>query len=180
MGTRVLRAAVLGGGLLGGIASATTMVRLDLRALAHAAQLIVRGRCVSARSMWENGTIWTLMDFQVMEAVKGGATAGDRLTVRLPGGRAGHLQTKVDGVPDFSSREEVILFLERTSAGDWGITGWKQGTFRVRHDGSRMTVTQESSEFPMYDRRTRSFMVEGIQSMEIGEFRRRLRAIVGQ
>lgn len=176
----MLRAAVLGGGLLGGIATATTMVRLDLRALANAAHVIARVRCVSARSLWENGTLWTFVDFRVLETIKGGPHDGDRLTVRLPGGRAGHLQTKVDGVPDFSSLEEVVLFLEPTSAGDWGITGWKQGTFRVRNEAGKMIVTQESSEFPLYDRRTKSFLVERIQRMEIEEFRRKLRAMVGQ
>jgi len=175
----VFLAVMLSGGVLAGVVNATTMVRLDLAAMANAAQLIVHARCLGLDAKWENGAIWSFVDFQVIETMKGVVQPGEILRVRLAGGRSGHVQTRIDGVPDFFVGETAVLFLEKTSAGDLGITGWAQGTFRVWRDtGGRVSVTQESSEFPTYDRKTKKFFSDGIRNMEIGEFREKVKSLI--
>ena len=82
------------------------------------------------------------------------------------------MQTRIDGVPEFFMGEQVVVFLEHTGAGDFGVTGWTQGTFRVSHDmKGGLNVTQESSEFPMFDRTTKRFSRDGIRNMDINGFR---------
>lgn len=104
---------------------ATTLVRMDLNALAHSAEIIVRARCIHSEARWDSQTIWTFEDFDVLETFKGASP--QILRVRLPGGRVGRLEVKVEGVPQFANGEEAVLFVERTSTGDYGVTSWAQG-----------------------------------------------------
>jgi hypothetical protein len=85
------------------------------------------------------------------------------------------MHTRVEGVPEFSSGEETVLFVERTSAGDLGVTGWAQGTFRIRHDFSgESRLTQDTSHFAVFDPRTHRFVSSGIRNMPLTEFRQKL------
>ena len=97
--------------------------------------------------------------------------------VRLPGGRVGHLATNIEGVPRFQPGEEGFLFLEKTHAGDYSVTAWAEGTFRVRPaPGSAATVTQDSTGFPVFDAETRSFRSEGVRRLPVAEFHEQLEA----
>src|ERR1700733_6721937 len=100
--------------------TATTLARLSLAQMAHAAGSIVRVRCLSVSSQWEAGTIWTFTEFQVLEHFKGAPPA--RIRVRMPGGRVGHVVATVEAAPKFQPGEETILFLEITTAGDYAVT----------------------------------------------------------
>lgn len=152
---------------------ATTLVRMDLDALARSAEFVVRARCVATEARWESGSIWTFAQFEVLESFKGAPPRS--LRVRLPGGRTGNMHTRVDGVPEFSSGEETVLFVERTSAGDLGVTSWAQGTFRVRRDASGEShLIQDSSRFAIFDPRTRRFSSSGIRDISLSEFRQKL------
>ncbi|HET9402011.1 MAG TPA: hypothetical protein VFO34_13770 [Candidatus Acidoferrales bacterium] len=174
-------AAMYAGTVFASVANATTLAHLELPELTKAAELIVYGRCADRESRWENGAVWTFVDFQVIESFKGAAAPAEKIRVRTAGGQVGHLQTRIEGVPQFFAGEEVVLFLERTSAGDVGVTGWSQGTFRVLH-GQRggLTVTQESSEFATFNRSTRTFSHPGIRNMDMAAFREKVRALAGK
>jgi len=150
---------------------ATTLARLSLNQLTAAADHVARVRCVSAESHWENGTIWTVTTFDVVETMKGNLPA--QVTVRLPGGRVGHLTATVDGTPKFDPGTEAILFLERSHSGGFSVSGWVEGTFRIARDpaSGRETVTQDSSSFGVFDAATRSFTTEGIRRMPVEKFR---------
>jgi hypothetical protein len=50
---------------------ATTLARLSVDELAAAADAAARIRCTGAQSRWENGQIWTVTSFDVVETVKG-------------------------------------------------------------------------------------------------------------
>lgn len=164
---------------LASIANATTLLRVELPALTQAAELIIYAKCVDRESRWENGSVWSFVDFRVIETLKGTAVAGEKIRVRVAGGQVGHLQTRIDGVPEFFMGEEVIVFLERTAPGDFGVTGWTQGTFRVSHDmKGGLNVTQESSEFPMFDRNTKRFSRDGIHDMDMNEFREKVKSLL--
>ena len=156
-------------------ARGTTLVRMSLDQMGQAADTIVRGRCISASSRWEAGAIWTFAEVDVVEALKGSPPA--RIQVRLPGGRVGHLATKVEDAPRLQPGEEKILFLERTRAGDYSVTAWVEGAFRIRKNSSgEETVTQDSSEVMVFDASTRQFQAQGIRNLPMSEFRQRLAA----
>jgi len=162
---------------------ATTLERLSLDQLAAAADATARVRCSSAQSRWENGQIWTFTSFDVLETIKG--TLPARITVRLPGGRVGHFTAIVDGTPKFNAAEEVVVFLERipgglkvepAPGGGFSVAAWVEGTCRIRHDPRTgvETVTQDSSNFAVFDTATRTFHTEGIRRMPMQQFRERV------
>jgi len=157
---------------------ATTLAQMDLAQLAHAAQVVARVRCVGSESHRDSGHIWTFTRFSVVEAMQGSPDA--TLLVRLPGGRDGHTIESVDGVPRFLPGEETILFLERTRTGEWSVTAWGEGTFRIWRDARTglESVTQDSSRLPVFDRATRTFRAQGIVRMPMSDFRERLAAAI--
>ncbi len=151
-------------------AHATTLVRMDLNALAHSAEIIVRARCVHSETHWESETIWTFDDFAVLETFKGAPP--QILRVRLPGGRVDHTEVRIEGVPAFAAGEETVLFVEKTSAGDYGVTSWAQGTFRIHREKiGDAKLTQDSSHFAVFDPHTHQFATVGLKNLPISEFR---------
>lgn len=159
---------------------ATTLARLSLDQLAAGADGVARVRCVGAESRWENGAIWTVTTFDVLEPMKGNLAS--RIVVRLPGGKVGHLTAAVDGTPKFSSGEEAVVFLERMRTGGYSLAGWVEGTFRIALDPAthHETVTQDSSGFAVFDAATRTFRTEGVRKMPIELFRARLTAAIAR
>jgi hypothetical protein len=74
--------------------------------------------------------IWTETRFEVLQLDRG--VLRGVVTVRMMGGRAGHLHSRIDGVPQFRASEEVYLFLWNRRQGDpHAVLGWSQGTFRI-------------------------------------------------
>jgi hypothetical protein len=117
---------------LAAAARATTLERMSVEAMTKAAGVVAEARCTGSASEWQGGEIWTITRFAVIEAWKG--NPGRQVTVRLPGGRVGHITSLVPGVPRFSAGEEVVLFLESPRAGAYAVTAWSEGTFRIRRD----------------------------------------------
>jgi hypothetical protein len=159
-------------------ARATTLVRLSLDQLAAGSDAVARVNYAGAESRWENGSIWTVTTVKVVEVIKGNLPG--EISVRLPGGRVGHLTATVDGTPKFSPGDDAVVFLKRTPAGGFTVAGWVEGTFRISHDprtGSQ-TVTQDSSAFAVFDTATRTFRTEGIRRMPMEEFRVRIASAV--
>ncbi len=159
---------------------ATTLARLSLDQLAAAADGVARVRCVGAESRWEDGSIWTVTTFDVIETLKGNLPA--QVAVRLPGGKVGHLTAAVDGTPRFSAGEQAVVFLERAPTGGYSVAGWVEGTFRIAQDavGGRELVTQDSSGFAVFDAATRTFRAEGIRKMPMELFRSRVTAAIAR
>jgi hypothetical protein len=171
--------AVCAAAVLAAAAGATTLARMSLRQLAKAAHVVVRARCLASESRWQGGEIWTFSRFETIEAFKGAPPAG--FTVRLIGGQAGGIESVVAGVPRFFPGEEVILFLNPVAGGDYSVTAWVEGTFRVRRGaGGERFVTQESAAEEVYDRATHSFRIEGIRRMPLAAFRRKLEKITSK
>src|SRR5580704_18702752 len=83
--------------------AATTLERMSLPRLTHAAQWVIRARCLENRSgdqiSGPRPGIWTVTDFAVEESWKGPSST--HVQVRLPGGRAGHVIRLVPGAPRF-------------------------------------------------------------------------------
>jgi hypothetical protein len=159
---------------------ATTLVRLSLDQLAAGSEAVARVRFVRAESRWENGSIWTVTMFDVVENLKGQLPG--QIEVRLPGGRVGHLTSTVEGTPKFNPGIEAVVFLQRSHAGGFTVAGWVEGSFRISRDPRTgiETVTQDSSAFAVFDTTTRAFRTEGIRRMPIEEFRARIAASVAR
>jgi hypothetical protein len=161
-------------------ARATTLQRMNLGQLAQAAGTVVRARCSGASALWEDGSIWTLNEFDVVERFKGSPPA--HILVRSPGGRIGHISTRVEEAPEFRPGDNAVLFLEAAADGSYGVTAWAEGTFRIRNrsEAGGELVTQESSGSPVFDPVTRQFRSEGIRNLLWSEFRRRLLGALSQ
>lgn len=159
---------------------ATTLARLSLEQLAHGSDAVARVRFAGAESRWENGSIWTVTTFDVVETLKG--ELPPKIEVRLPGGHVGHLTATVEGTPKFNPGGEAVLFLQGASAGGFTVAGWVEGSFRVLRDARTgvETVTQDSSAFAVFDAATRTFHTEGIRRMPIAQFRARVAAAIAR
>lgn len=162
--------------LLAAAAQATTLQRMSLKELTAASGAVVRARAVASESRWENGHIWTTTTFDVLETLKGGTAS--RIQVRLIGGRAGSLTSRVEGVPRFRAGEEAYLFLATQPSGEWTVTGWALGTFRVAREprDGKESVTQDTGSVTLFDPATRTFRAGGVRRMPVEDFRREVAA----
>ena len=161
-------------------AGATTLARMELDELTRTAAVVARARCVGNSSRWEDGHMWTLTKFAVTEVWK--SRAPQTIVVRLVGGQDEQRTVRVDGVPRFQQGEEVVLFLEPSLKGELTVTGWAQGTFRIRRDPGTQeeSVTQDTSGLGVFDPATREFRAGGVRRMALREFKERVfRAAAG-
>jgi|ERR1700675_317655 hypothetical protein len=165
---------LIGLGLIAVVAQATTLVRLRFQDLVHYSYSIARVRCVRAESRVENGEIWTDTSFRVLVQNKG--YLPEEIVVRQPGGKFQHLQSHVEGAPEFRPGEEVYLFLSRHPGQQFLIVGWAQGTFRIHRDlrSGGETVTQDSAETPVFDPTSESFTTTGAKNLSVGIFEQRV------
>lgn len=161
---------------MAGAARGTTIERMSIQRLAQAAPVIVRARCTGTSVVYDAGEIWTLTSLDLEEVWRGASPA--QITVRLLGGRWGDITSHVSGVPQFRPGEEVVLFLEPASRGDFSVVSWEQGTFRIRRGGSggQSYVTQDTASFATFDSGTRTFRATGIRNLPIELFRAQVRA----
>jgi hypothetical protein len=157
-------------------ARATTLARLEFAELAQQSTAVARLRCLGSESRWEHGEIRTETRFEVLEQEKG--LLPGLVTVRTLGGSAGHLHSRVDGVPVFHPGEEVYLFLWWREGEAYSVLGWSQGTFRIARNprNGAETVTQDSAAMPVFDPQTREFRREGTRNLLVSIFRQKLRS----
>jgi hypothetical protein len=158
------------------LANATTLVRMPFEDLAQQSTAIARLRCLGSESRWDGHEIWTETRFVVLELDKG--VLPGMVTTRMMGGHAGHLHSRVDGVPMFRAGEEVYLFLwRRQNDPSYSVLGWSQGTFRIAHSAATGidSVTQDSAMASIFDPRTREFRRGGIRNLPVPMFRMKLR-----
>jgi hypothetical protein len=161
-------------------ASATTLSRLKFEDLAQESTAVARMRCLGATSRWDQAEIWTETRFEVLEREKG--VLPRLVTVRLLGGRVGHLHSHVDEVPVFRAGEEVYLFLWAREGEPYQVLGWSQGTFRITRNpqtGLEM-VTQDSAAAAIFDPQTRAFRRGGIRNLPVAIFREKLHKALRQ
>lgn len=120
---------------LGGLASATLVVRLDLSELVARSSLIVEGRCLSVTGLRDpSGVLVTEVELLV-DRGRRGARDGEILRFRLPGGELGGRRLVIPGLPSFAPGDEVFLFLTAPSSRGWRMpVGLGQGLYRLRRD----------------------------------------------
>jgi hypothetical protein len=162
-------------------AAATTLMRMSLAQMARTAKLIVRARCVSNATLWDEGEIWTRTTFAVEESWT--SPPGPRqIAVRLLGGSLGNITSHVSGIPRFQPGEDTVLFLEPSRNGDLSIVSWQQGTFRIRPNatmGGEIVVQDTAASALTYDPVSRRFEAAGIRAMALADFRSQVVAALG-
>jgi len=164
--------------LLAIAANATTLARLRFEELAQQATAVARMRCLSTKTFWLNGEIWTDTQFEVVELAKGALPP--TVMVRTLGGTLGHFHSRVEEVPVFHPGEETYLFLWGLEGQTLRVLGWSQGTFRIARDARTgvETVTQDSAAVPLFDPLVHRFVYEGIRNLPIPVFQMKLRKAV--
>jgi hypothetical protein len=112
------------------VAYSTTLAPLRFDELAQESTAVARLRCLGSESRWDHGEIGTETRFEVLESEKG--LLPGLVTVRMVGGRLGHLHSRVDGVPVFRTGEKVYLFLWRKQGEPYSVLAGRKGPFVLR------------------------------------------------
>src|SRR5436309_2554740 len=127
-------------------ALATTVVPVADADLVSTATAIVIADVTAIESRWDPATrrIFTVITLDVRDRLKGEIPLGP-LTIRQLGGRVASMQAWVEGSPEFTVGERVLVFLSRNA----------DGTLRVAHlyQGKFSTVTGTARGTPWPDRR---------------------------
>jgi hypothetical protein len=130
---------LLGVLVLASPAQGTVALRVDLPALAAAADVVVRGRVVGEVSRWDSSRrrIYTDVTVAVDEVYKGDARVGRTVVVTRLGGSVGGVGMRVAGEVSLVAGEESFLFLRRHEARRGGrltVVGMAQGKLTVLRD----------------------------------------------
>ncbi len=103
---------------------------LRISELTAQADLAVRGTVQTITSSKEHQRIYTHVEVQVSETLKG-RTASESVTLKLYGGAHGGLRIVVDGAPCFRAGEEVVLFLVANGSRTYDVVSLAEGKFEV-------------------------------------------------
>lgn len=97
-------------------------------------QVIVHGRVSDVRPEWVDGRrrIESVVTLEASTFMRG--TPVRTVTFRVPGGQIGRYKSVTVGAPDFSSGDEVVVFLRANGPAQPQIFGMNQGVFHVRVD----------------------------------------------
>jgi hypothetical protein len=120
---------------------ATTVQKLSFDRLIREADVIVRGRVENVKShQAAGGSVTTIVTVAVEKQFKGSQVSS--LNIEQPGGSMGDVAQAVPGSPEFSSGEDVFLFLKRKGRNTFEVVGGKQGKFtaKIQPDGNNWIV----------------------------------------
>jgi hypothetical protein len=115
-----------------GFVQATTLQKLSFDRLIEEADLIIKGRVeeLKTRQVSDRRSMTTIVTVSIERQFKGPKMS--LVSIEQPGGSAGDIVQSVSGLPEFSSGEDVILFLKRQRGGAFNIVGGKQGKFTAK------------------------------------------------
>jgi hypothetical protein len=117
-------------------AKATTVIPPTFGEMADRADLVFVGKVAGSRSEWRSvgadQVIFTLVEFETQEVLKG--NAGAKLTLQFLGGTVGNTTLEVADVPRFNVGDRVLLFVEGNGAQFCPLVGVFHGKFGVRKD----------------------------------------------
>lgn len=135
-------------------ASATTLLKLDLKTLTRKSETVVQGTVSNIEFVRQDGRIYTYITLDVEEVLKG---SKEQKTVefRILGGKMDDLITIVHGTPEFSQGEDVLVFLERPLEDKpLVVTGMVQGKFHIARgpDDSTLYVVPDIDGTPLVKR----------------------------
>jgi hypothetical protein len=111
---------------------ATTVQKLSFDRLIGEADFIVLGRVEDVKNQQarDRRSMTTVVTVSIERQFKGPKVSS--VTIEQPGGSMGDIAQGVPGLPEFSSGEDVVLFLKRQRGGTFKIVGGKQGKFTAK------------------------------------------------
>lgn len=114
------------------LVEASTVQKLSFDRLIGDADFIVRGRVeeLKIQPAADRRSITTIVTVSIERQFKGPKVSS--VTIEQPGGSMGDIAQGVPGLPEFSSGEDVVLFLKRQLRGTFKIVGGKQGKFTAK------------------------------------------------
>ena len=117
-----------------GAVLATEIVPLSPVQLGERSAAVVRGNVADVRSFWnvQHTKIFTEVVIDVAESYKGAADGQVRL-LQL-GGTVDGVRVTVHGALQWTTGEEVLLFLEPYQGDAFHVSGFSQGKFQVERD----------------------------------------------
>jgi hypothetical protein len=127
-----------------GFVQATTLQKLSFDRLIEEADLIIKGRVeeLKTRQVSDRRSMTTIVTVSIERQFKGPKMS--LVSIEQPGGSAGDIVQSVSGLPEFSSGEDVILFLKRQRGGAFNIVGGKQGKFTAKtQPGSKQEIVED-------------------------------------
>ncbi len=130
---------------LAAASAASIVLRVSPREMADTSNLVVEGRVSAVDVRWDGARacINTYVTVAVDRLHKG--TAAGSVVVKVPGGRVGEDEVRVEGTAKFAVDEEVLVFLWKDGQGEWIVLGEAQGKFLLRRDEKAGTRTAENS-----------------------------------
>lgn len=139
-------------------AVSTTVAKLDAESLVAKSSAIVQGEVRSVESRREDGRVFTYVDIQTEQVLKG--NPGKTVQIKHIGGVDGKWVTRVHGMPAFTAGESVIVFLEaKPEVTHFVVTGLKQGKFSIQtSDGpeSEKYVVPDTDGLRLVDKKTKA------------------------
>jgi hypothetical protein len=128
--------------------NATSVIPPTFQEIADRAELIFIGKVVSLRSEWRNvganRVIFTMVEFERLEVLKG--KAGASVTLQFLGGTVGDATMQVDGVPKFNLGDRELLFVAGNGVQFCPIVGVFHGKFGVRKDEGRDILVKHNGK----------------------------------
>jgi hypothetical protein len=138
MRVRVL-ACVIGFAISLASLSAHVTLPTEFREVVGSATLIVRGRVTDSRTLAaREWGVESTAAVAVERIIKG--TAGEFVSVVVPGGSVGRYSWKMVGAPSLRPGERAFLFLKRDSANLWRPVGLAQGVYPIAASATRVDV----------------------------------------
>lgn len=110
----------------------SALAPLSIDELTDLSDLVIEGRVVSIESSRENDRIFTYIEVEVGERLKG--LSGRSATLKLYGGVYENTRTRVVGAPCMSTGEEVMLFLKANGTGTFDVVNLAEGKFEIVRD----------------------------------------------
>src|SRR5688500_9815309 len=126
--------------LLPPVAYSTTIVPAQFAEMVSGSRLIVHGTVTDVRSqaIAGRGSIESIVTVAVITQLKG--PAATRIAFRVPNGQIGRYRRVTVGAPEFTSGDEVVLFLSGQPPAVPMPFGLSQGVYRVSRSGARTSV----------------------------------------
>jgi len=108
---------------------------INLPEVVKRATLIARGTIASSRVEWVDRTIYTFHEVAVSETIKGGARTN--VTVAVPGGAIGNVQTVWPGAPRIGTGNELVFFGTPLRGGpSWEAVGLFDGLVEIQTEAT--------------------------------------------
>lgn len=120
-------------------ASASVMIAVPFDSLVKDADAVAVIVPQDAKSVWEDGRIYTYTRVKVEQGVAGD-TSGSEIWIRTMGGVVGKVGQLVDGEPVFTVNKPNLLFMRKFKAGGtWEVSARAQGQYPVFIDDLKKT-----------------------------------------